>query len=139
MSNITCGLFIISEGKLLTVHPTGHSNLIWSIPKGLCDEKDNDHLETAIRETEEETNLKISTDFGYFIDLGFIKYKKRNKILHGFMFVSHKDLTNEELKCTSMVMHAFPEVDRFNWVEPTKENISLLHETQQDLFKGAIF
>lgn len=135
MSEITCGLFIISEGKLLVAHPTGGRDDHWTIPKGLCDESDVDHISTAVREVEEETGLKINLNEGTYSDLGLIKYKKRNKILHAFIFFSNKDLTKKELKCESMVQmkdYSFPEVDKFKWIDP-KEDIQMIHESQQNL------
>jgi len=134
----TCGLFIISSNKLLAVHATGASNTYWSIPKGLASESDDSDLVTALRECKEETGLDINMEYGWFIDLGTTKYQKRNKILHGYFFVSRKDLTTTELHCQSMVMSkygkCFPEINDYKWIEPTIDSIKILHETQQRLF-----
>jgi 8-oxo-dGTP pyrophosphatase MutT (NUDIX family) len=134
----TCGLFIISANKLLAVHATGASQTYWSIPKGLVDNADDSHLETAIRECYEETGLDIDMEYGWFIDMGITKYLKRNKLLHGYFFISRKDLTTEVLHCQSMVTpkygKSFPEVNDYKWIEPTEDGIKILHETQQRLF-----
>lgn len=134
----TCGLFIISANKLLAVHATGASQTYWSIPKGLVDDADDSHLETAIRECQEETGLDIDMKDGWFIDLGTTKYQKRNKVLHGYFFISRKDLTANTLTCRSMVTpkygKSFPEINDYRWIEPTEKGIKILHETQQRLF-----
>jgi predicted NUDIX family NTP pyrophosphohydrolase len=141
MDDITCGLFILSEGKLLIVHPTGQKENFWSIPKGIYKDEDITHLNAAIREVKEETGLEIKLENGIIKDLGVIKYKKRNKILHGFIFFSLLDLTEENLNCESFVIlnkgdEGFPEVDRFKWIEFNEENISILHETQRKIISN---
>jgi predicted NUDIX family NTP pyrophosphohydrolase len=136
---ITCGLFIISNNKLLIVHPTGHKNDSWSIPKGIFDETiDKNHFDAAIRETFEETNLKFDILKGKIKDLGIEKYEKRNKSLHGYLYIPFNDVTNELLKCNSfceLYKKQIPEVDNFKWVDINSEYIEFLHDTQKKLFK----
>lgn len=58
----SAGLLIIHNNKMLLVHPT---NAPWygtySIPKGKL-EKGETYIDAAIRETKEETGIKISTN-----------------------------------------------------------------------------
>lgn len=56
----SAGLLIIKNGKALLVKPrTINSNNNWSIPKGIIDPNDKNIIETAIRETFEETGILI--------------------------------------------------------------------------------
>ena len=73
--------------ELFLVHPggpffTNKWDGYWSIPKGLL-EKDEQALETAIREFEEETGLAPEADD--YIDLGTIT-QKSGKVVHGWAF-----------------------------------------------------
>jgi len=135
---ITCGLFIISENKLLVVHPTGHKKASLSIPKGIYDKDvDESHLDAAIRETFEETNLDINFTTGIIDDLGFEEYKTKNKTLHGFYFKSNIDLTkNNNYICNSHFEYKgknIPEVDKIFWIDLNSNEIEYLHSTQQKL------
>ena len=56
----SAGLLIIKNNKALLVKPkTVNSDNNWSIPKGIIDGKDKNIIETAIRETFEETGILI--------------------------------------------------------------------------------
>ena len=55
----SAGLVIIYDNKILLEHPTGQTWWgTYSIPKGEIEPNEN-HLEAAIRETEEELGIKI--------------------------------------------------------------------------------
>ena len=72
---ISAGLVVIQDNKILLVHPT---NAPWwgtySIPKGGID-KSEDPLDGAIRETFEETGIKIKRK--HIGEGGFIDYKNQ--------------------------------------------------------------
>jgi predicted NUDIX family NTP pyrophosphohydrolase len=143
MTKITCGLFIISENKLLVVHATNSKKNLLSIPKGVYDEEiDESHLDAAIRETFEETNLEINFTAGIINDLGLEEYKNGNKILHGFYFKSNIDLTKKnDYICNSYFEYKgknFPEVDKIFWIDLNSKEIEYLHHTQQTLLKKII-
>jgi 8-oxo-dGTP diphosphatase len=56
---ISAGIVVIQDNKILLVHPTGSPWWgTYSIPKGEVDKKE-DILDAAIRETLEETGIKI--------------------------------------------------------------------------------
>jgi len=138
MSKITCGLFIVSENKLLVVHPTGHKKASLSIPKGIYDnDVDESHLDAAIRECFEETNLKIDPCNGEISDLGLEKYKNGKKILHGYLFQSKIDLIKKNnYICNSHFEYKgknIPEVDKIFWIDLNSNEIRYLHSTQQKL------
>jgi predicted NUDIX family NTP pyrophosphohydrolase len=130
--NCSCG-FIIAERtygqpiKWLLCHPTNGGNR-WDIPKGMA-EKDENHLDAAIRELEEETGLileipiysssdfehnRAADDFG-IIDLGQHSYADK-KDLHLF-YMEVNDLNTHVMICRSMVVNKngpnFPEMDGF--------------------------
>ena len=135
---ITCGFFIISENKLLVVHPLGHKKTSLSIPKGIYEpDIDESHLDAAIRETFEETNLEINLTTGILKDLGCEQYKTKNKTLHGFYFKSNIDLTKKnDYICNSFFEYkgkSAPEVDKIFWIDLDSEEIKYLHYTQQKL------
>ena len=53
-----CGCVIIKEGKVLLIKDN-HGN--WGVPKGHV-EKNETEIETAVRETKEETNIDVKID-----------------------------------------------------------------------------
>jgi len=89
---ISAGLVIIQDNKMLLVHP---SNSPWwgtySIPKGGVD-KNEDALEGAIRETFEETGIKIKKKHISEKNAGFINYtdNKGNVYKRVYYFIVHR-------------------------------------------------
>jgi 8-oxo-dGTP pyrophosphatase MutT (NUDIX family) len=129
----TCGFFIVNkDNKILIVHPTGANENTWSIPKGRMD-KGETELETAYREVEEETNIDLLQYEGRVIPLGKTKYRRRKKILCGFVF-EYDGKIKTKLKCKTFVKNKFPEVDKYKWVS-FKRAFELIHDTQQILLQ----
>jgi len=133
----SCGVFIFnSDNELLICHPTGQPlQCNWSIPKGKMDLGENE-LETALRETYEESNVYLYDVKRHVKYMGTQKYKKRNKFIVGFIykFVHHKNL---DLKCTSLIEQGNqnvgkPENDILKFVN-IKIALKLLHEAQKKL------
>lgn len=63
LNNLAAGIALIYDNKILLVHPTGAS---WQrgtcgIPKGSM-KQDEDPVESALRELEEETGIKLTAD-----------------------------------------------------------------------------
>lgn len=54
----SCGCIIIDNGKVLLVKQTSGD---WGFPKGHVEENETE-METAIRETKEETNIEVEID-----------------------------------------------------------------------------
>lgn len=155
MENRTHGLFIVdSLGKLLVTHPTGHSLNKWSIPKGLAEDSETS-IESAFRETYEETNLnlydwmygdaneeipnynkKYSYGFVLLAELGVIKYASKKKEIEAHVIIldtpaSKLDL---ELWCESTFTiegsdKEIPENDEVKW-ETIQFAEKYLHESQ---------
>lgn len=73
---LSAGLIIIQNNKILLCHPTGRGWWgTYSIPKGEVEEGE-DLLDAAIRETEEETGIKVNVK--YKEPDGYIDYKDEN-------------------------------------------------------------
>ena len=135
----TAGIFLINKkGQILIGHPTNHPKWFWSIPKGEFVEK-NDPFEEALRELEEETNIKINKDIKYHT-LSPTVYKSKKKTLYSFsIFESENniDLSKFNLKCNSFFEFKgkmVPEFDQIEWIN-IKESIDLVHESQKENLK----
>lgn len=134
MKEITCGLYLISKhDRLLICHPTG-SNKEWSIPKGKMEEGEKS-FDTAVRETFEETGIKV--DFKRFampIPMVDRQYKSGRKVLKSFVMFERKeydgDIEDFECHCDSYAGSTDkPEMDDYRWVT-VEEARNVLHEAQ---------
>lgn len=132
---IAAGVFLVNkDGKLLVCHPTNHDLNFWSIPKGGV-ENEEYYLDAAIRETFEETNIKL-TFAKNFIKLEPQVYSHKKKVLNPFVIFErdniHLNWDMFDIKCNSNVPEergGFPEMDDFKWVS-LDEASNMLHETQ---------
>jgi ADP-ribose pyrophosphatase YjhB (NUDIX family) len=97
---ISAGLVVIQNNKILLVHPTGAPWWgTYSIPKGEIDDKENP-LDAAIRETEEETGIKIKEKhLDRSLD-GIIEYRddkgKLYKQVHYFVAYPKKPIDKKD-------------------------------------------
>lgn len=137
------GFLINSFGKYLLCHATcfngsfsrndGH----WGVPKGIVEGNDT-LLETAIRETVEETGINIPMlvskgNVVIYEDLLF-RYRTTKKSVYVYYVESKIDLTLNTLKCTSRITGShLPENDAFCWVDwnTAREMVS---KRQKELF-----
>ncbi len=132
---IASGIFILNKEKeILICHPTNHPWDVWSIPKGKVEEGE-DHIEAAVRETFEETNVDLK-NATLFHQLGKQVYNHKKKEIHPFLFLEEEnpkiDLSSIELKCNSNVPEnrgGFPEMDKFQWADIDTAK-TYLHPTQ---------
>jgi len=107
---ISAGLLVIQDNKMLLVHPT---NSPWwgtySIPKGGVDKKE-DALSAAIRETYEETGIKIKEKHISTINNGHIDYTddkgKVYKRVYYFVAYPKKPITKDMFK---------PQLEEVDW------------------------
>ena len=141
----TCGIYLINKkNQILLVHPINAPKFMWSIPKGMMD-KGESYLQTAIRETFEETNIKIdmnSPKIKRIMEFEMIKYNKTKKQLKAYALIVDDDFSDTTLKCTSTFKNRdginVPENDLVQWypldyrVRPETSNIKL-HETQEHI------
>lgn len=128
------GLFLVNKKyKILVGHPSYNKPNFWSIPKGKVDGYET-LLEAAVRETYEETNVKLFTDLHDFFYVGKSVYKHKRKEITMFTTFEeeHANWDRLHITCNSMVPKeegGFPEMDAFKWVS-IDEARSMLHETQ---------
>ena len=111
---LSCGVLIVNaERELLLCHVTGQHH--WDLPKGGMTAGESP-LDTALRETEEETGLVL--DSAALTDLGRFDYRRR-KALHLFATLMPR-LDVGTLRCASHFSDAasgrrLPEMDGFAW------------------------
>lgn len=110
MKKTSCGILLKVNDKILLGRSTG--NLHWDIPKGIKHENE-EPLEAAVRETFEETGLKVEKKL--LKENGVFNLNNK-KNLH--LFETNKvKFKVEELICHSMVVlperEPFPEMDKF--------------------------
>ncbi len=127
MPKISAGILLFrrkgEDLEVFLVHPGGplwknKDEGAWSIPKGLVEEGE-DLLQAALREFEEETGLKLSTD--NVIELQPVRLKS-GKVVHAFAIEG--DCDPEEIRPNTFQMEwpprsgriqEFPEIDRGGW------------------------
>jgi predicted NUDIX family NTP pyrophosphohydrolase len=132
-------LYRFNNGKLelLLVHPGGpfwinKDEGVWSIPKGLFDEKE-DPKDAAKREFREETGYDVD---GEFIELGSLK-QPSGKIIYIWALKKNLNVINItsntfdlEWPKGSGQKQKFPEVDKADWFE--------IEEGKKKILKGQI-
>lgn len=134
----TCGIFLFDDtNEFLIVHPTNHTDNIWSIPKGMVNDNE-DYLDAAIRELKEETSIDLkSMEYTILEDIPPFKYQHQDKQLKSFKIKIKGIIDVSKLRCDSMFNDKInnklsPEVDDFKMVN---ENwLKTLNKTQQDAY-----
>ena len=120
----SAGLVIIQDNKILLAHPTGSPWWgTYSIPKGEMD-KGEKPLETAIRETKEETGIKIKEKhIDRSLD-GEIEYRdnkgKLYKVVYYFVAFPKKTIERKDIK---------PQLKEVDWAGLVSKN-----EAQKRIF-----
>lgn len=116
MSVISCGLIVISPKGWLLARATGTKR--WDLPKGKQEEGETP-LQTALRETLEETNLDFSHETT-FEDLGQHAYLPKKR-LHLFRLYLPEAWDLSGCSCSTYVewegRAKFLETDRWEWVK----------------------
>jgi putative (di)nucleoside polyphosphate hydrolase len=111
---LSCGIVVLLESReLLLCHVTGQRH--WDLPKGGLHDGETP-VEAALRETHEETGLRLRADA--LLDLGPHDYTAK-KGLHLFACLSER-IDPRELHCASCFVERFsgrprPEMDGFGW------------------------
>jgi 8-oxo-dGTP pyrophosphatase MutT (NUDIX family) len=111
---LSCGVVVLLEAReLLLCHVTGQRH--WDLPKGGLHAGETP-IEAALRETHEETGLRLGA--GSLLDLGVHVYTAK-KGLHLFACLSAR-IDPRELHCASCFVERFsgrmrPEMDGFGW------------------------
>jgi predicted NUDIX family NTP pyrophosphohydrolase len=133
---ITCGIYLYSiiGKKILSCHATNSSWKVWSIPKGLPDDRE-EYFVAATRELKEETGIEIAKLNIIMKEvLPPVKYKKQNKILYSFFLATDSPVMDLTLTCTSMVKENIPEIDKWAWIDLNEIRVKL-HESQQENYE----
>ena len=139
-TNRTCGIFLVDAKKraILVCHATNSPWNSWGIPKGLA-EPGEEFIDTAIREFQEETGLRLEKSQVTY--LGTVDYKTGPKKLVAF-WAKTDDIDTvidvKALKCISMVKEAgkepFPEVDKYKWIDlDSPEQVKTLYYPQRQM------
>jgi len=111
---LSCGVVILNrERELLLCHVTGQNH--WDLPKGGIDPGETP-LEAAIRETREESGLRLQPEA--LVDLGRFAYTNK-KNLHLFACATPR-FELKELRCESRYLDRYsgrqmPEMDGYGW------------------------
>jgi ADP-ribose pyrophosphatase YjhB (NUDIX family) len=114
---INAGLVIISDNKILLIHPNGEYNKkTWGIPKGTV-EKGDGIMETAIRETYEETGVIVNPE-DIESDMHIFYYKKKNKDVKKYIYYFIVNIRPEDIRINKSIVPN-DEVDKFGFF--TKE------------------
>ena len=126
----TAGIFIFNEhNKLLICHASGARWNQWSIPKGIVEDNEQP-IDAAIRETFEETGLKL-TEKNDLIELPPIEYLSKKKTLIPFIlrFRIH-NIDTAKLICHGRLPNSHrPECDKYKLVSLTEAD-NYIHCTQ---------
>lgn len=121
----SAGLVVISDNKILLVHPKGCGDKNeWSIPKGNIENGDGT-METAIRETFEETGVIINSD-DIESDMHVFYYRKKNKDIKKYIYYYIVNIKPENIKINKSIIPN-KEVDKFGFFtkEEAEEKIKL--------------
>lgn len=117
---VSCGTITIHDGKVLLIKQNrGHIGF----PKGHVEENESE-IETAIRETKEETNIDVEVleDYKYFIN-----YNVNNKINKDVIFYLAKPVSFDARKQDI-------EVAEVMWVDIDKVNELLTFDDTKEIF-----
>lgn len=134
---VTAAIVMIDkEGNILACHATGRKmDTGWDFPKG-CVEEGEEHLQAAIRELREETDIHLlDYDRARIKDLGVFPHNKE-KDIHIFLYQTTWFPNLSELKCTSFFEHngeQIPEVNAYKII--SKKERHLFNKVLQNKFE----
>jgi 8-oxo-dGTP pyrophosphatase MutT (NUDIX family) len=133
--NKTCGILITDGVRLLICHPTNETR--WDIPKGRQESGEDDDMVTAIRETWEETGLKINPDS--LTSLGTWPYKP-GKLLSLFLYLVIDMPDVSTLTCHTHVTTSnrkFPEMDGYD-ILPFEQAVLKFNPEMKKIIEGIL-
>jgi 8-oxo-dGTP pyrophosphatase MutT (NUDIX family) len=113
VKSVSCGILVLNaHSELLLCHATG--TFVWDIPKGGGDGGEST-LQTAIRETAEETGLRFEP--GELLELGHFSYRPA-KDLHLYAALTPR-IDVSACHCSSHFTDLWgrkrPEMDAYEW------------------------
>ena len=135
----SCGFLIQCQGKFLLCHatkPSGNINLDdgqWGIPKGGVEDGESE-IETALRETYEETSLSLKESDINKTPICTYSTKTKKYIIF-YCHINDPEIFKTKLKCITMIDDTdSPENDAFVWVEWDKAREIAIKNQKFNLF-----
>jgi len=127
------GFIVKSKDKYLICHPFASKwkDGFWSLPKGHAKPGETE-LESALRETKEETGIDLEKQKGKISKLGTFAYPNGKKQITIFLFEGEDSLRFKKASCQSLITRGKnkgkPEIDLCTWVS-LKEAKAKLHSS----------
>lgn len=121
----SCGCIIFLDGKVLLINQT---NGCWGFPKGHM-EKGESEIETAIRETKEETNLDVDVDSNMRFETS---YYVKNDILKTVVYFIAHPIDKIELKIQES------EIKSAIWVDINEVENYLMYDNIKELWNNVL-
>jgi 8-oxo-dGTP pyrophosphatase MutT (NUDIX family) len=120
----SCGCIIIEDGKVLLVQELeGH----WGFPKGHMEEGETE-IQTAIRETKEETNLDVEVDANRRYEISYII---RDEIDKTVVYFISKIIDGNVKKQET-------EINNIEWLPFSEALERISHENAKEMFKKVL-
>jgi 8-oxo-dGTP pyrophosphatase MutT (NUDIX family) len=130
----SAGILIENDrNEILLGHATGTKH--WDIPKGKYEERDSVIINTALRETQEETGLVFSKYQLILLASGYFNSEKKMTLYKLNFKIPYGAVNLDRLRCSSKVKitkyKQFPEIDNYRWF-PKKD---VLHYVSKSMYK----
>lgn len=120
----SCGTFTINNGKVLVIE--GKSGNI-GFPKGHVESNETE-IQTAIRETKEETNIDVKVIEKYRYEMTFQQEKDMIKTVVYFIATTNSiDISIQE-----------KELNKANWVELDKVSNIITYDNMKEVWEQAL-
>ncbi len=119
-----CGCIILNEDKVLLVkHNVGH----WGFPKGHMEENETE-LQTAIRETKEETNLDVEVqEEKRYVDEYYSSEDTFKQVVYFLATCKNMNVKKQEA-----------EIAQIEWVPIEEAGNKITYENTKKLFKQVL-
>lgn len=112
----TSGFLIYNKSTKKFLLCKGYNSNYWTIPKGHQNKNEN-LLQTAYRETLEETGLNLKNIDGQIKYIGNGKNNTGKKELHVYLFISNQNISNIKLNCKTFFDNKKPEISNYKWIK----------------------
>jgi len=121
----SCGSIIFLDGKVLLIN---QKNGCWGFPKGHMEQGENE-IETAIRETKEETNIDVEIESNFRFETSY--YVKNDILKTVVYFVAHP-IDKIELKIQEA------EIKKAIWVDINEVESYLMYDNIKELWNNVL-